>query len=232
MRKEDVKVGLKVVPHSKSVWMDYEKFEDYMSNQFMTIPKLFKQNGFLEVLEYDEEVNAFVLGEITEKGEDTGDFFLAEDFEPYEEETKEDKLTLLSETFSKIFNEPIKFIERTIDVAKDLVDNDFPSQKRLNRAESFYNALKVGREFMGSEIELNQDILHHLAVGQEDEVIEETEELQNSINWNTDATAIAIADCLGIDHTRDDYFNIFYDAITKRYGFDWMIEKLKKEGVV
>lgn len=146
-----------------------------------------------------------------------------------------EKLELLSETFSKIFNEPIKFIERTIDVAKDFDDamnkitevdiNNPPCprgyilQKKLDRAENFYNALKVSREVLNGEIE---DIF----------TLDDVDELEVSINWNTDATAMAIADCLGIDHTRDDYFNIFYDAITKGYGFEWMIEKLKKEEVV
>ena len=235
MKFEEVKLNMKVVPHSKSVWDEGEKFEDYINSGGNSAPSFFRENGYLEVVDYDPDIEAFILG-----GYDgiDGDYFLAKDFEPYEkeaeeaEENKEDKLTLLSETFSKIFNEPIKFVNRNLYEAKDLVDNDFLSQKKLDRAESFYNALISTLIVMKTEIEACNDILYHLRECEMADTIKERIELQDSINWTTDAYAITIADCLGIEHTRDDYFNIFYDAITKGYGFTWMIEKLKKEEVV
>lgn len=143
-----------------------------------------------------------------------------------------EKLELLSETFSEIFDEPIKFVNRNIYEAKDLVDRDFLSQKKLGRAESFYNALISALIVMKNEVQACNDAIPHLDGYDEIELQEEIATLQDSINWATDAFTMAIADCLDIDHTRDDYFNIFYDAITKDYGFTWMIEKLKKEEVI
>ena len=237
MKFEDVMLNMKVVPHSKSVWTDGENFDDYIngSSYYDNVPNFFRNNGYLEVVDYDTDIEAFVLG-----GYDgiDGDYFLAEDFEPYEEtkenkeEIKNDKLVLLSEIFSKIFNEPIKFVNRTTYEEKELVDNDFPSQRKRDRAENFYNALVSNLIVMNNEVQARNDALPHLDGYDEVEFQEEIATLQDSINWTTDAYSIAIADCLGIDPARDDYFNIFYDAITKGYGFEWMVEKLKKEEVL
>lgn len=81
MKFEDVKIGMKVVPHNKSVW-DYS-FEEWLKNDF-GVAKLFKENGYLFVTGYCEEETAFTLNNNKEDFED-GDFFLAEDFELYEE---------------------------------------------------------------------------------------------------------------------------------------------------
>ena len=90
MKFEDVKIGMKVVPHSKSVWDDGEKFGDYINSSDNSAPSFFRENGYLEVVDYDADIEAFVLG-----GHDgiDGDYFLAKDFEPYEEaeENKENK---------------------------------------------------------------------------------------------------------------------------------------------
>ena len=79
MKKEDVKIGMKVVPHSKSIW----------NNQTLTDSNCWKEaternQEYLYVIFWSDSFSAFVLTENEENQED-GEYFNSEDFEPYEE---------------------------------------------------------------------------------------------------------------------------------------------------
>lgn len=106
LKKENVKIGMKVVPHSKTVWSELEE-----SNSWKLA--LVRKQNYLYVIAWDNDEQCFVLSEnlIDEEG---GDFFNPEDFEPYEENevdtdsliiNKEDLLYLLSMTFGYIDDE-------------------------------------------------------------------------------------------------------------------------------
>lgn len=81
MKREDVVIGMKVVPHSKTgeiYPMDYNK---YLSERKSDTSKFLKENGFLFVTK-DKKEDGFLLNNNLFE---TGDYFLAEDFEPYVE---------------------------------------------------------------------------------------------------------------------------------------------------
>ena len=78
MKDCDVKQGMKVVPHSKSVWCGCDNCID--SGNWRTAQK--REQPFLYVLYYEEDENAWVLG--SEMQASGGDYFLASDFEPYD----------------------------------------------------------------------------------------------------------------------------------------------------
>lgn len=90
MKDCDVKKGMKVVPHSKSVWCGSDNCID--SVDWRTAQE--RKQPFLYVLYYGEEENAWVLG--SEMRARVGDFFLASDFEPYDPvaEVQEQKLAI------------------------------------------------------------------------------------------------------------------------------------------
>ena len=84
MKKEDIQVGIKVVPFQKIADGWERNFKKYI-NSDDDASKFLKKNGFLYVIEFDEDEGFFVLGEGTESSDDdSGDFFNPEDFEPYE----------------------------------------------------------------------------------------------------------------------------------------------------
>lgn len=122
---------------------------------------------------------------------------------------EEKDINFLSDKLSEIFKEKIEVADKSITRGEE-------------RARSFYDAFVLINSVAKEELDTSIDF-------EEDDKIRD---LEDSINWTTDAFSIAIAERLGIDSTRDDYFNIFYDAIKNNYGFDWMMEKLKYEGVV
>lgn len=77
MKDCNVKTGMKVVPHSKSVWSNQKCID---SNNWRTAQA--EGQPFLYVLYYEEKENAWVLS--SKKRTRGGDFFLASDFEPYD----------------------------------------------------------------------------------------------------------------------------------------------------
>lgn len=80
MKKEDVKVGMKVVPHSKT-GICPTPISSYQIGDYSPPSKFLKENGFLFVA-VDKGENNFLLNENLSEN---GDFFLAEDFEPFVE---------------------------------------------------------------------------------------------------------------------------------------------------
>jgi len=77
MKDCDVKKGMKVVPHSKSVWSDGRCID---SGNWRAAQA--ERQPFLYVLYYEESENAWVLSsKMQARG---GDYFLASDFEPYD----------------------------------------------------------------------------------------------------------------------------------------------------
>jgi len=106
LKKENVKIGMKVVPHSKTVWSELEE-----SNSWETALK--RKQNYLYVTAWDDEEKCFVLSEdITDK--EGGDFFNPEDFESYQEKetdansliiNRKDLLYLLSMTYGYIDDE-------------------------------------------------------------------------------------------------------------------------------
>jgi hypothetical protein len=91
MKHEDVKIGMKVVPHSKSVWgWSNGNFLD----SFHLTHARERSQPYLFITGYDNDERAWMLSHLNDKG---GDFFLASDFEPYEEEPETKKPVLLDE---------------------------------------------------------------------------------------------------------------------------------------
>ena len=80
MRREDVTIGMKVVPHSKTGRMAMN-FKNYLIREYSDSSKFFLKNGFLFVT-VDEKDGNFLLNNTLFE---SGDFFLAEDFEPFVE---------------------------------------------------------------------------------------------------------------------------------------------------
>jgi hypothetical protein len=78
MENKDVKVGMKVVPHSKSI---FKSLSDSMWNP--------ESQSYLYVTGKDK--NGWTLN-IYDDEDNNGDYFLAEDFEPYEEQKEEEKV--------------------------------------------------------------------------------------------------------------------------------------------
>ena len=122
MKKEDVKIGMMVVPHSKHIGCELED-----SNSWIISLEL-KQN-YLFVIDWEEEEKCFVLSEI-ENDPDSGDFFNPEDFEPYEE-ISGSKTTLLD-----ILEE--KDLEKSLLTINKLIDSNF---ERNSTLEDIFKAI-------------------------------------------------------------------------------------------
>lgn len=82
MKNKDVNVGMKVVPHSKSVWK-FPSIEEYIKTG--AYGGFLKENGYLYVTGKESEKVWLLCDSVKEV---TGDFFLASDFEPYKEVEK------------------------------------------------------------------------------------------------------------------------------------------------
>jgi hypothetical protein len=83
MRRKDVKVGMKVVPFKKSscMWTSHKAMDEYLDDCNHKQAEFFRKNGFLYVAGIrGKEFVLWYDGKM-----DTGDYFLAEDFEPYVE---------------------------------------------------------------------------------------------------------------------------------------------------
>lgn len=80
MRREDVVIGMKVVPHSKT-GICRTSFINYSRGEYSLPSEALKENGFLFVTAIKENGNFLLNGNLSK----SGDFFLAEDFEPYVE---------------------------------------------------------------------------------------------------------------------------------------------------
>jgi hypothetical protein len=77
MKDEDVQLGMKVVPHSKSAY-----HKGLESSPAWLAARANGQN-FLYVIKWEHTDKWWMLNERYDKV--TGDYFLASDFEPYEE---------------------------------------------------------------------------------------------------------------------------------------------------
>jgi hypothetical protein len=79
MKKEDIIIGIKVVPHDKTVDEDY-----YGGLDKSNVWKRAQENDqpYLYLVGYSELDNAYILNN---KNIYDGDFFNIEDFEPYNE---------------------------------------------------------------------------------------------------------------------------------------------------
>jgi hypothetical protein len=87
MKHEDIKIGMKVVPHSKTAGI-YLGFNNWIGYDLC---KDFKKDGYLIVTDFYNKFNCWILDceEDTEAigYEPAGDYFNASDFEPYNENT-------------------------------------------------------------------------------------------------------------------------------------------------
>lgn len=85
MKSKDVKIGMKVVPHQKTVkgWggLEHSYIWKYASES---------DEPYLLVTEYNSNEKCFVLGNEEDMINRDGDYFNACDFEPYEENLKEE----------------------------------------------------------------------------------------------------------------------------------------------
>ena len=82
MKHEDIKLSMKVVPFQKTRWnWDKEIIKDYYADADWGVGECLNSNGYLYVVYCDESMSAWVLGYDPEI--EDGDFFNAEDFEPY-----------------------------------------------------------------------------------------------------------------------------------------------------
>jgi len=79
MKKEHVKIGMRVIPFQKTVFSQLEKSNTWKDAQN-------KNQDYLYVVDWDDKLNCFVLDDENMNDEDNGDFFNPEDFEPYEED--------------------------------------------------------------------------------------------------------------------------------------------------
>lgn len=77
MKLKDVKIAIKVVPHSKSVWGSMEK-----SDTIINMKNLKQEYLYVARVDADGEVS------LSEDSDTEGDLFLAKDFEPYKENRK------------------------------------------------------------------------------------------------------------------------------------------------
>jgi len=94
MLKEDAKIGMKVVPHDKTVWSDLED-----SNSWQLALK--RGQNYLFVTQWDDSEECFILSE-DENDLEGGDFFNANDFEPYEEGGLKEKLVKLQQLYKEM----------------------------------------------------------------------------------------------------------------------------------
>lgn len=83
MRKEDVKIGMKVRPFQKTAKGWEEDINEYKKHTYNP-GKFFGEKEYLFVIKYDTYEEAWILSEDPE--ENDGDFFNSEDFKPYSEE--------------------------------------------------------------------------------------------------------------------------------------------------
>ena len=83
MKKEDIKIGIKVTPFQKTV-IGFEKdIEEYKNTN--DLGKFLKENRYLYVIGYDDYKQVWMLGDMTYNNNEDGDYFNAKDFEPYQE---------------------------------------------------------------------------------------------------------------------------------------------------
>ncbi len=75
MKKEDIEIGMKVVPHQKTAWGE-------LSDSYIWRDALDDNQNYLFVVGFDEDENCFVLSnEMNTEGD--GDYFNPVDFDPY-----------------------------------------------------------------------------------------------------------------------------------------------------
>jgi len=115
MKKEDVKIRMKVVPFQNTFLKD-QKFE----NLSVWRDAIYKGQKYLYVMALDKNYNAFILNHIQKLG---GDYFNPEDFEPYEE-VSESKMTLLD-----ILEE--EYLEKSLLTINKLIDSNFEKNSTL-----------------------------------------------------------------------------------------------------
>lgn len=97
MRKEDIEIGMKVVPYQKTAYT--HELED--SGVWKDARN--KNQDYLYVIDWDHALNCFVLNDENMNDGDNGDFFNAEDFKPYNVSLK-DKLLKLQQLYRKMMD--------------------------------------------------------------------------------------------------------------------------------
>jgi len=115
VKKEDVKIGMKVVPFQKTAWGELE-------DSILWSDALRRKQGYLFVILFDEEEKVYVLSLDIEDTE-AGDFFNPEDFDPYEEISRS-KMTLID-----ILAE--EHSEKSLCTINKLIDSNFEKNSTL-----------------------------------------------------------------------------------------------------
>jgi len=80
MNKNDIKIGMRVVPFQKTA------FTQKLENSGVWRDALSKGQEYLYVIDEDKEFECFVLNDENFNDDDNGDFFNPEDFEPFNEQ--------------------------------------------------------------------------------------------------------------------------------------------------
>lgn len=80
MRKQDVVIGMRVVPFQKTA------YTYGLENSGVWKDARNKNQEYLYVIDWDEELKCFVLSDENVNNEDDGDFFNPEDFKHYNEQ--------------------------------------------------------------------------------------------------------------------------------------------------
>jgi len=133
MKKENVKIGMRVVPHQKTVFKDMGLEDSGAWEEARN-----RNQEFLYVVEWESGFNAFVLNY-----EDNlnGDYFKAEDFELYEEDGLKDKLLKLQQLYKNMMELQYEingeFHDKSISISQEINgswDND-GYNLRINRVD-------------------------------------------------------------------------------------------------
>jgi hypothetical protein len=153
MKHDELKIGMKVRIKSKSVWE--EDIEQYLSNDY-GVGKFYKENGYAfvtkigeesEIEDCDYELNRIIIvGDEEDLEYEDGDFFIAEDLEPYVESITT-HVTMAESAF-------YQFKTLTQALEQDQIAEDFG---HLSDATSNYIIEKLGLEridFVTSTVDL------------------------------------------------------------------------------
>ena len=100
MKVEDVRIGMKVVPHSKSVWFSLDESGHWIHATYIDQPYLYVCGVKHDVDAYGK---CFILG--VDLNKNSGDYFLASDFEPYVEPALINLYTYDYDLYIKTFRE-------------------------------------------------------------------------------------------------------------------------------
>jgi len=120
MKKEDIKIGMRVVPFQKTAFSQLENSNTWKD-------ALNKNQKYLYVIDWDDELNCFVLDDENINDGDNGDFFNTEDFKPYSEEdgvALQDKQKLFERFLNASFELKVELTNKLLQDQTYLTDKE------------------------------------------------------------------------------------------------------------